>query len=252
MGRGLAVVTGGSRGLGRALALALAREGYDLLILGRGAEALATVQEQIKALGRACRAWPGDVTSGSGRDLRVFLEESGSLEVLINNAASTPQLKPLEELTVTDYHRTFALNLYVPYRLMQAAVHSMKPRGSGVIVNICSLSGRRAIRDASLYCASKFALRGMTEAVAQELEGSGVHCFSVSPGGMNTSMRQELFGDAAKQQDPASVARIIIDAIAGRFKVPQGGDLVIRGGQYTIVPREQWVGISLKHERVEV
>jgi NAD(P)-dependent dehydrogenase (short-subunit alcohol dehydrogenase family) len=119
----------------------------------------------------------------------------------------------------------------------------MKARGSGTIVNICSLSGRRAIRNASLYCASKFALRGMTEAVAQELEGSGVKCFSASPGGMATSMREQMFHDAAQQQDPAVVAKIIVDAVAGRVLVPQGGDLVIRGGLSTAVAREQWIGV---------
>ena len=242
MARGLAVVTGASRGLGRELALALAREGYDLLICARGGKDLVTVHDEVAALGRTCLPWPGDLTGSRGRELRLFLESS-SVDVLINNAASPPQLKCLTELTGSDYQRTFSLNLYTPYRLMQAAIRSMKPRGSGVIVNICSLSGRRAIRNVSLYCASKFALRGMTEAVAQELEGTGIRCFSCSPGSMNTSMRQELFHDAAQQQAPAIVAKIIVDAIAGRVPVPQGTDLVIRGGEYVVVPRERWTGI---------
>mgnify|MGYP001589610636 FL=1 len=126
---------------------------------------------------------------------------------------------------------------------MQAAIHSMKSRGSGVIVNICSLAGRRAIRQVPLYCASKFALRGLTESVAQELEGTGIRCFSISPGGMNTSMRQQVFQDASQQQHPAFVAQVIVDAIAGRVSVPQGGDLVIRNGHYTAVSRESWIGI---------
>ena len=239
----LAVVTGGSRGLGRELALALAKEGYDVLVCSRGGAKLEAVRKEIAALGTSCRLWPGDLTGRSGRDLRLFLE-SRSVDVLINNAAAAPQLKCLEELTASDYNRMFSLNLYTPYRLMQAAIPSMRARGSGVIVNVCSLSGRRAIRNASLYSASKFALRGLTEAVAQELEGTGVRCFSVSPGGMNTSMRDGLFGDASQQQDPAAVAQIIVDAIAGRVKVPQGADLVIHGGLYSVVSPEKWVGIT--------
>ena len=242
MAVGLAVVTGASRGLGHELALALAREGYDLLICARSAEPLEAVRQESLALGRTCLPWPGDLTGSGGRDLRLYFE-SGRVEILVNNAAAPPQLKCLEELTATDYHRMFSLNLYVPYRLMQAAIPGMKRRGSGVIVNICSLSGRRAIRNASLYCSSKFALRGMTEAVAQELEGTGIRCFSVSPGGMNTSMRQQLFQDASQQQHPAFVAQVIVDAIAGRIVVPQGGDLVIRNGHYTAVSRESWTGI---------
>ena len=194
----------------------------------------------------------------------MFLE-TNTVEVLVNNAASPPQLKCLTYLTALDYQRTFSLNLYVPYRLMQAAIQSMRPRGSGVIVNVCSLAGRRAIRNASLYCSSKFALRGLTESIAQEMdywwhkEWAGhepsetcdhvmkvcpIKVFSVSPGGMNTSMRQQLFQDAAQQQAPAFVAQVIVDAIAGRVAVPQGGDLVVRGGEYTAVTREQWVGIT--------
>ena len=245
MAVGLAVVTGASRGLGRELALVLAKEGYDLVVCARGVKDLEAVRKEILALGQNCLTWAGDLTGSGGRDLRAFLEGSEA-QVLINNAASTPQLQCLEELTATEYHRTFALNVYVPYRLMQAAIPSMKKQGSGVIVNICSFAGRRAIRNASLYCASKFALRGMTEAVAQELEGTGIRCFSCSPGGMNTSMRQQIFHDADQQQAPAAVAQIIVDAIAGRVPVPQGADLVIRGGEYAIVPREQWTGVKLE------
>ena len=173
----------------------------------------------------------------------MFLE-SNTVEVLVNNAAAQPQLKRLEDLTASDYQRTFSLNLYVPYRLMQAAIKGMMSHKSGVIVNICSLAGRRAIRQVPLYCASKFALRGLTEAVGQELEDTGIRCFSVSPGGMQSEMREKTFGDAAQQQGPAVVANIIVDAIAGRITVPQGGDLVVRGGEYTAVPREQWHGIT--------
>ena len=195
----------------------------------------------------------------------MFLERN-TVEVLVNNAAAAPELKCLTDLTALDYQRTFSLNVYVPYRLMQAAVRSMKLGGSGTIVNICSLAGRRAIRNAALYCSSKFALRGLTESIAQEVdywwhkEWAGhepsetcdhlmkwcpIKVFSVSPGGMTTQMRQDLFKDAAKQQNPAFVAQVVVDAIAGRIPVGQGEDLVVRQGEYAIVPREQWVGITL-------
>lgn len=242
MPSGLAVVTGASRGLGQELAMALAREGYDLTICARGRGDLDSVYEEIKALGQKCLVWQGDLKNGNGHGLIEFLK-THPIEVLVNNAAYTPALAPLEEVTTEDFYQTFALNLEVPLRLMQAAIRSMKPQSSGTIVNICSLSGRRAIRNASIYSASKFALRGMTEAVAQELDGTGIRCFSVSPGGMNTSMRQELFQDAAQQQDPAVVAKIIAHAIK-HWWVPQGGDLVVRGGKYAIVPREHWIGIT--------
>ena len=242
------MVTGASRGLGRELALALAREGYALMVYARGANELVAVRDEIIALGSTCWICPGDLISSDVRDLTLFLKHSSSVEVLINNAASPPQLKRLEETRASsDYRQVFSLNFYVPYRLMQAAIPGMKARGSGTIVNICSLAGRRAIKNVSLYSASKFALRGLTEAVAQELEGTGVRCFSVSPGGMRTRMRQNLLGDAAQQQDPSVVAEIIVEAIVGKIPVPQGADLVVRGGAYTVVPRERWTGLTMEH-----
>ena len=249
MAGGLAVVTGASRGLGRELALALDREGYRLQICARRSKDLDSVGEQIAAQGREAWSWNGDLTDRDCIEKLMGLLRPAPVEVLINNAAFTPQLKRLEELTASDYNRMFSLSLYVPFRLMQAVIPGMKTRGSGTIVNICSLSGRRAIKNASLYSSSKFALRGLTEAVAQELEGTGVRCFSVSPGGMRTQMRQNLLGDADQQQDPGVVAHIIIEAIAGRIPVPQGADLVVRGGAYTVVARERWTGITMKHEQ---
>ena len=249
MACGLAVVTGASRGLGRELALALAKEGYDLVVSARMSGSLETVRQEIVALNRPCLLWPGDLTGNRGRELRIFLE-SNPVDVLVNNAAAPPQLKCLTELTGSDYQRTFSLNLYVPYRLMQAAIKGMLPRKSGVIVNICSLAGRRAIRQVPLYCASKFALRGLTETVAQELENTGIRCFSVSPGGMQTQMRENIFHDASQQQNPAFVAQVVVDAITGRIPVPQGSDIVIRGGQFITVSPERWTGIVMGHGHV--
>ena len=246
MARRLAVVTGASRGLGRELALGLAREGYDLVVCARGARDLEAVRDEVVALGSACHVWQGDLTSINTNDLVKELAEL-PVDVLINNAAFTPSLKLMEVSTQGDFSETLTLNLGVPFLLMQAVMPDMEERGSGTIVNICSLAGRRAIKNASLYCASKFALRGLTESFGQELEGTGVRCFSVSPGGMATSMREELFHDAAQQQEPAAVAHIIIEAIAGRIPVPQGADLVVRGGAYTVVARERWTGLKMEH-----
>lgn len=251
---GLAVVTGASRGLGRELAVALAREGYDLMICARGGKDLESIREKVMVLGRKCEVWQGDLTAKGGdhryhEPARAAFEEVLDIrpvDILINNAGMAQPLMGLEEITRRQgIYDLFELNLYVPIWLMQAVIPGMKALGSGTIVNICSLSGRRAIRNVSLYCASKFALRGLTESVAQELEGTGVCCFSVSPGGLNSQMRNKLFGDAAQQQDPAAVAQIIVDAISGRVLVPNGWDLVIRGGEFITVSPEEWTGIRL-------
>lgn len=240
----LAVVTGASCGLGRELALALAREGCDLLICARRPQRLDVVEKEVLDLGVDCLNWEGDLTVDIGAFMRVV--GSKPVHILINNAGYAPALKPMEDLQGKDLRHVLELNLLVPFHVMRAVVPNMKEQGSGTVVNICSLAGRRAIRNASIYSASKFALRGMTEAVAQELEGTGIRVFSASPGGMQTQMRQKLFGDADQQQDPAAVAQIIVDAIAGRIPVGQGEDLVVRGGSFTTVPREQWVGVRME------
>lgn len=243
MSRGLAVVTGGSRGLGRELALALAREGYDLRVCARDKNALRTLQQEAAALGVDCQVIALDLDSNRTNPFAIMLGIQ-KVDILVNNVGISHPLKLMEDTTSAEVYSIMRVNFYTPLLMMHTVVPEMKNRGKGVIVNICSMAGRRAIKNQSLYCASKFALRGLTEAVAQELEGTGVKCFSVSPGGIRTQMRQNLLGDASQQQDPAAVAQIIVDAIAGRISVPQGGDLVIRGGEYTAVARESWVGIT--------
>ena len=248
--KGLAVVTGASRGLGRELALALAREGYDLAICARGRAGLDQVAAELVSCGAKCFPFVGNL----GHPIMVhefWLNGLAPIEVLINNAGYAHRLAPLEELDFVEEFRSFALNLHAPAGLIRSVLPAMKARGRGTIVNICSLAGRRSIRNASFYCASKFALRGLTESLGQELDGTGVRCFSASPGGMQTQMRQNLLGDAAQQQGPSVVAQIIVEAISGRIPVPQGADLVIRGGEYAVVPREQWTGI-IKGDQPEV
>ena len=239
----LAVVTGASRGLGRQLALALAREGYDLAICARDEGKLAEVGAEVVSLGAKCDSFSGDL--GNDHILtahKVWLASLPSIEVLINNASYVQPLGPLDLLDPLEDVLSFQINLHVPVAFIRSVLPSMRKKSQGTIINICSLSGRRAIRNMSLYCASKFALRGLTEAVAQELEGSGVRCWSCSPGGMNTKTRSDLFGvaDAQRQQGPEVAAKHIVDALAGRLAIPNGADLVVRHGDVWVIQPELW------------
>lgn len=223
-----ALVTGASRGLGREIALALVREHYETLVISRTRPAVT----------RPLFVWEQwdlqDETQVRG--LCSWLSTDHNVEVLVNNASTTHPLNALQMVKVLDVLSTFYLNFFVPMELMQAILPVMLAKGRGVIVNISSYCGRRGIPQLAGYCASKAALRIMTECVAKEIEGTGVKVFSVSPGGMKTQMRTDLFGegDAAKQQSPAFVATTIVDAIQGRLHVDNGGDLVIRHGQVTV------------------
>lgn len=233
-------ITGASRGLGRELALALAREGCHLRVCARNKALLQSLAVEVAGLGVDYQAFPLALT-GAGASFETVISTE-RVDILINNAGMAHPMKPLDAFIIAELYELIELNLLAPVALMQAVIPGMNNRGQGVIVNICSMAGRRAIKNLSVYCGSKFALRGITEAVAQELEGSGVSCFSVSPGGMNTQTRSDLFGvaNAQRQQEPAVVAAYIVQALAGRLEVPNGADLVVRDGEAWVILPELW------------
>lgn len=223
----IAVVTGASRGLGLALATLLNKEGYDHLILPSRSPADPLEEWWV----------PLDLGNPLALDTFVHQHQRLTVDLLVNNASYCQPLLPVERLPRTLLTLTLQINFIAPVRLMKWTLPKMKAQGKGIIVNICSYCGRRGRQDLSAYCASKFALRGFTECVAKELEGTGVRCFSVSPGGINTKMRSDLFGeeDASRQQTPEFVAQKIVDAVTGRLHVPNGADLVIRQGEVRVV-----------------
>ena len=118
-------------------------------------------------------------------------------------------------------------------RILKKIIPIMKKQNEGTIINISSMAGKRGVPNLAIYSASKFAVIGLTQAIAKELKDTGVYCISVCPGGMNTGMREKVFGaeDAKKQQNPKFVANVVKDILLGRIKVPNGGDIVIRHGE---------------------
>ena len=105
----------------------------------------------------------------------------------------------------------------------------MKKNNSGTIINISSRAGRRAVPKLSAYTAAKFAVRGLTESVAKELQDTGIKCISISPAGVNTGMRAMVFGqeDAENQQDTSRINEVISRILSGSLKVSNGSDIVI-------------------------
>lgn len=230
-----AVITGASRGLGKELALAIAREGGSLVICGRDETALKSVQEAAKFFGVECSTMAGDLLDE--RFIQDFSRAWPSrLDILINNAGVSHSPKPLQEVSLIWMVEIIQVNFMVPLLLTKAALPIMLKQKGGVIVNICSYCSRRGIPNLTVYCASKAALRIATESLAKELEGTGVQAFSVSPGGMSSDLRRRLFGsvDAAMQQQPSLVAERIVDALTGVLKVPNGADLIVRQGKFEV------------------
>jgi NAD(P)-dependent dehydrogenase (short-subunit alcohol dehydrogenase family) len=180
------VITGGSRGLGLVIARQLAAEGARLCLLARSEEELRRAAEQF----------PPDTEVMTVRcDIRrradvraavdAILDRWGVVDVLINNAGVI-QVGPLEHMTASDFENAMATHFWGPLHLMFEIVPAMRRRGFGRIVNISSIGGRMAVPHLAPYCASKFALAGLSDAVRTELAQYGIRVTTVTPGLMRT------------------------------------------------------------------
>lgn len=219
-----AVVTGGSRGLGRALGLALARAGARVVLVARHAEPLRSVVAEINAAGGEAHALVADVADQDAAAVVAGQAAAlvGPVDILINNASTLGPvpLRLLLDTDCEDLERALAVNLVGPFRLTKALAGSMVLRGAGAVVNVTSDAATQAYPSWGAYGASKAALEQLGRIWAAELEGTGVRLLSVDPGEMDTVMHAEAMPDADRTQlgDPAQVADRIVAALgeAGR------------------------------------
>src|ERR671911_1599390 len=184
----VALVTGASSGLGRATAIALARAGADVALVARSREELEGAKEEVAKIGRRALVLPVDLASEADTSEAVGLAivTLGRIDVLVN-AAGTDAPGTVEELAVEGWDRTLAVNLRAPFLLSKAAFPHMREAGSGTIVNVSSVAGKKGWANASAYCASKFGLTGLTEAVADEGKEHGIRAIVLYPGAMATN-----------------------------------------------------------------
>jgi len=220
----------------RALALALAREGCELMVCGRNRQDLTSLFNQVSEMGVGCNIMEVDLHD----DFWPFANElkRQPVDILINNAGFSHPVKPFQDLAPADLHLCWQMNFYIPCQLIWAALPGMLDRHRGTIVNICSYASYRAVPGLSLYSATKAALRLLTDALAKELATTGVNAFSVSPGGMTTSLRSRLFGeeDAKQQQPPELVAGSLIHVLKDLSFLGGMHDLIVRHGMTYTIP----------------
>jgi NAD(P)-dependent dehydrogenase (short-subunit alcohol dehydrogenase family) len=181
------VVTGGAKGIGRAIVEMFARLGDDVIALGRDEDALRGLDDHVRT--SVC-----DVTDETA--VNETFEQLGTVDVLVNNAG-VAESAPLAKTTLNSWLKHFDVNVTGPFLCMRAVVPGMRERGSGAIVTVASTAGRVGTPYTSAYTASKHAAVGLTRAVASELAGSGVRVNAVCP----TFVRTELTARA--------VARIV-------------------------------------------
>lgn len=203
-----ALVTGASRGIGRAIALRLAQLGARLLLVARDQAALQAVREEIVQQGAAA-IFPCDLTSASEiAALAEHIDAAGGCNILINAAGIGKISAPLHEMSVEDFDAVFATNLRAPFLLMRAVVPGMMQRGGGHIVNISSLAGQGTLANGSAYAASKSALNALTYSAAEELRAYDIRVSVVAPGSVNTSFDRGK-KDPAKMLQPEDVANVV-------------------------------------------
>ena len=184
-----AIVTGAGRGIGRATALMFAREGADVLAPDLDLATSEAVAVEIRALGRTGVAMQMDVTRMADiqRMVETALRAFGKIDILVNNAGVTLVRYPLE-LTEADWDRTLDLNLKAVFFCSQAVAREMVKRGTGVILNASSVSGRVGRPMMVDYCASKFGVVGVTQGLAMALAKHGIRVNAVAPGIVDTDM----------------------------------------------------------------
>jgi NAD(P)-dependent dehydrogenase (short-subunit alcohol dehydrogenase family) len=183
------LVTGASSGIGRETALAFAAAGANLVLVARRAKVLATVAAETRKLGAATLVATADVTQPTAvaASFRKAIKRFGSVDVVINNAGVLIPATVVD-LKTADLQRMLDVNLLGALYVMQEAVRQMREQGRGHIVNVGSLAGRRGFSPLGGYCATKFALVGLTEALRTELVGERIHVSLVLPGVVDTPM----------------------------------------------------------------
>jgi NAD(P)-dependent dehydrogenase (short-subunit alcohol dehydrogenase family) len=186
----VAVVTGAGRGIGRAVAVALAEAGADVALVARSPEQVLTTAELVRAAGREALALPADVTDQSAVEdaIGLTLDRFGAIDLLVNNAGANGVFGPLWESPPEQWWRDVTVNLYGPFLCCAAVLRSMIDRGSGRIVNIVSGTAGRPFPYNSAYAASKAALVRLTDCLAAETAEHSVSVFALGPGTIRTDI----------------------------------------------------------------
>lgn len=219
LGGRTAVVTGASRGIGRAIAHALGGAGARVVLVARGAVAL---EREAAAVGHGAVALPGDLgdPAQAARLVRDLLAHCGGApDVLVNNAGIFTVARA-DETSVADFAASVNANLVGPFTLLQGVLGGMRARGSGHVVTIGSVADRSAYPENGAYAATKFGARALHEVVRSELRGSGVRATLVSPGPVDTGIWDAIlatprpgYPTRAEMLDAAAVADAVLWAV---------------------------------------
>lgn len=201
------LITGSSRGLGKALAFEFARNRYDIIIHGRDGEQLRSIHDDIEKLQVDCEIVTGDITDANTRTMLICAARKMKVDVLINNAGLYLQKSVLNS-EYEDIKKLVNTNLVVPILLTKTICSVFKENKKGHIININSTAGKRPNEQEQVYCSTKYGLRGFSDSFKQEAIKYGINVTDVYLGAMQTNM---TFNREGKEKliQPAEAARVI-------------------------------------------
>jgi NAD(P)-dependent dehydrogenase (short-subunit alcohol dehydrogenase family) len=233
-----ALVTGATSGLGRAIALQLARDGAEVIVHGRNAARGAQTVEAIRAEGGRARFVAGDLSDPT--TIKRLAEDAGEIDVLVNNAGFSAW-GPTADLDVATFDAMFASNVRAPFYLVAAFAPAMAACGTGSIINISSMAGRLGLPGGAAYGATKAALASLTQGWAAEFSPRGVRVNAVAPGPIYTRPEaRELFDTLGattplkRAADPAEIAEVVAFLASPRASYVTGAIVAADGGRTAI------------------
>jgi NAD(P)-dependent dehydrogenase (short-subunit alcohol dehydrogenase family) len=214
----VALITGGSKGIGRSIALTFAGAGADVAIAARGTGELEAVAAEIEGLGRRALAVPTDVSDREAvaRLVARTEDELGALDILVNNAGAAPFMSSFESTKLDGFEKYFRVNYLSAVYAMHAAAPGLLGRGSGCVLNVASVAGLTATPGVSYYGSAKAAMIQLTRTTAREWGPSGVRVNALAPGWIDTPM-----SSAPRQNIPGFEAEISAATPLGRFGTPE-------------------------------
>jgi len=194
----LALVTGGTRGIGRAIARAMAAAGAHVIVTGRSDAKAKIAADELAALGGKVGHIGADLADDAavGQLIPRVAASFGKLDILVNNAGVDAD-SLLVNLPLEDWRRVLKVNLEVPFRLGVAAASHFLEKGAGVIINIASILGYKATREAGAYVPAKHGLIGLTKQMAFEWAGQGIRVNAIAPGLIKTDMTSPMWSTSA-------------------------------------------------------
>ena len=247
----VAIVTGGSKGIGKAIAVTLAEHGADIAIAARGREALDKARAEIEATGRRCIALVADMADED--DWKRLVDETvaalGGVDILVNNAATASAYGPIAKTSSADWDLVMKVNIKAPFVLSSLCLPSMKSRGGGSVIHITSNEGIRPSFGIGAYSVSKGALITLAQVCAKEWARNKIRVNCIAPGLVRTEMAEGLVQMVEKSgrypnpmhrvAEPEEIAGLALYLASNAGSYATGQTFVADGGELILAPTDQ-------------